>query len=207
MESRRIEAGNPFGRVRQYTAGMEKKALRRGLRSDLEHPWRHDNLGRLLLASVINWQDVLVAGLQKKGFRNFRASHMNLLRHIDFEGTRISEIARRSRVSKQTVGELIAGCEAERLVKIVPDSTDGRAKIVMFTSLGKSIIVAEREIMEEMDARLARALGRERLDGLRDTLSVLAKGGTVYAGAPAGLPKPEAPKRARQSRRPAARAR
>jgi len=89
---------------------MKKPALRRGLKADRRHPWRHENLGRLLLASVINWQDVLVLGLQKKGFRNFRASHMNLLRHIDFEGTRISEIALRARVSKQTVGELVAGC-------------------------------------------------------------------------------------------------
>lgn len=166
---------------------MKHTALRRGLRSDLEHPWRHENLGRLLLASVINWQDVLVLGLQKKGFRNFRASHMNLLRHIDFEGTRISEIARRSRVSKQTVGELIAGCEAEKLVKVVPDTSDGRAKLVMFTGLGKSIIVAEREIMEKMDTQLAKVLGGERLAALREMLAILARGTAPLVGATAAV--------------------
>jgi DNA-binding MarR family transcriptional regulator len=186
---------------------MKTPALRRGLKSDLRHPWRHENLGRLLLASVINWQDVLVLGLQKKGFRNFRASHMNLLRHIDFEGTRISEIARRSRVSKQTVGELIAGCEAEKLVRIVPDATDGRAKLVTFTGLGKSIIVAEREIMEKMDAQLAKILGKERLAGLRDMLAVLAKGTAPLAGATASVrPAKPAPK-ARRSPPPARKAR
>ena len=188
---------------------MKKTTLRRGLKSDLQHPWRHENLGRLLLASVINWQDVLVLGLRKKGFPNFRASHMNLLRHIDFGGTRISEIARRSRVSKQTVGELIAGCEAANLVKIVPDATDGRAKIVTFTRLGKSIIVAEREIMERMDAQLARVVGKDRLEELRDTLSVLAQGTTALAGAAAAVKpaKSKAPPRARPQRRLAQRAR
>src|SRR5215211_7355164 len=32
----------------------------RGLKADATHPWRHENLRRLLLTSVINWQDVLV---------------------------------------------------------------------------------------------------------------------------------------------------
>ncbi len=182
---------------------MTKPPLRRGLKSDREHPWRHENLGRLLLSSVINWQDVLVLGLQKKGFRNFRASHMNLLRHIDFEGTRISEIARRSRVSKQTVGELIAGCESENLVRIVPDATDGRAKIVTFTALGKSIIVAEREIMEKMDAQLAKLLGKEKLADLRATLAVLAKGIAPLAAARSSVSTPKArrpPKPAKPAR-------
>jgi DNA-binding MarR family transcriptional regulator len=178
---------------------MKTLKLRRGLKTDLRHPWRHENLGRLLLASVINWQDVLVLGLQKKGFRNFRASHMNLLRHIDFEGTRISEIALRARVSKQTVGELVAGCEAQKLVKVGPDATDGRAKLVAFTRLGKSIIVAEREIMEKMDEQLAKTLGRERLGGLREILSALAQGTAPFAGAPEAV-RPAAPATARPPR-------
>ena len=159
---------------------MKNTPIRRGLRADPAHPWRTENLGRLLLSSVINWQDVLVQGLQEKGFRRFRASHMNLLRHIDFEGTRISEIARRSRVSKQTVGELLVGCEAEKLVTTVPDPHDGRAKIVRFTELGKKVIVAEREIMERMDDALAGVLGRDELARLRRALSVLAEGTAAY---------------------------
>lgn len=185
---------------------MKKAALRRGLRSDLQHPWRHENLGRLLLASVIHWQDVLVLGLQKKGFRNFRASHMNLLRHIDFEGTRITEIARRSRVSKQTVGELIAGCEAENLVKVVPDASDGRAKLVTFTKLGKSIIVAEREIMEKMDEQLALVLGGDGLASLREMLAILAQGTAPLTGMAAVRPV-KAVAKARPARPRAKRAR
>lgn len=161
---------------------MRGDATRRGLRADPLHPWRTENLGRLLLASVINWQDVLVLGLQAKGFRSFRASHMNLLRHLDFGGTRISEIARRSRLTKQTVGELLAGCEAEKLVKTVPDPTDARAKIVTFTRLGKAVIEAEREVMERIDAALARELGPREYQRLRRALAVLAEGSGPFLG-------------------------
>lgn len=82
----------------------QEDLTQRGLKSDPEHPWRHHNLGRLLLSSVLNWQDILVSGLQHMGFKRFRASHMSLLRHIDLDGTRISEIAKRARLTKQTVG-------------------------------------------------------------------------------------------------------
>lgn len=178
-------------------AGKPSAALRRGLRSDRTHPWRHENLGRLLLLSVINWQDVLVQELRRRGFPSFRASHMNLLRHVDLEGTRIGEIAQRARITKQAVGELIAGCEAERLVKVEPDRTDGRAKIVRFTPLGRKIIDAEKAIMEDMDARLGRSLGSVRLAALRETLTLLAQGTSPYVSSPR-------PRARRPSRRQAA---
>lgn len=151
------------------------KIKARGLKLDPQHPWRHENIGRLLLSGVIHWQDVLVRGLQEKGFRRFRASHMNLLRHIDLGGTRISEIAERSRMSKQAVGQLLVSCEAEKLVKTISDPSDRRAKIVTFTNLGRAVIDAEREVMERIDAGLKRELGVQGLAELRASLSRLAE--------------------------------
>jgi DNA-binding MarR family transcriptional regulator len=148
---------------------------KRGLRLDLQHPWRHENMGRLLLAGLISWQDVLVRGLQAKGFRRFRSSHMNLLRHIDLGGTRISEIAERSRMSKQAVGQLLVAWEAQKLVKTIVDPADRRAKIVAFSSLGRAVIDAEVEIMERMDAELERLLGEQGLTALRESLAKVSE--------------------------------
>jgi DNA-binding MarR family transcriptional regulator len=161
---------------------LAKGGPNRGLRSDPQHPWRYDNMGRLLLSSLVNWQDILVAGLQERGFRRFRTSHMSLLRHIDLGGTRITEIAQRSRVSKQTIGQALVACEAEKLVKTIPDPTDRRAKIVTFTNLGRAVIVAERDIMEHLDAELAAVLGPEVFDELRKSLAELAEWPGPYAG-------------------------
>jgi DNA-binding MarR family transcriptional regulator len=152
-----------------------RKAATRGLRPDSEHPWRHQNIGRLLLASQINWQDALICGLRENGFRNVRASHMNLLRHVDVDGTRITEIAQRSRLTKQAVGQFLVACEAQKLVKTSADATDGRAKVVTFTKLGKSMIDAEREVMAAIEAQLKELLGARRYAQLRRSLGVLAQ--------------------------------
>ena len=146
----------------------------RGLKPDPQHPWRHENIGRLLLASVINWQDVLVRGLQERGFRGFRASHMNVLRHIDLGGTRITEIAERSRLSKQAVGQLVTGCEAQKLVRTISDPTDRRAKMVTFTKRGRAVIDAERDVMERMDAEMKVLLGAGSFADLRRSLLLLS---------------------------------
>lgn len=151
------------------------EATARGLRPDQAHPWRHENIGRLLLSSLANWQDALVGGLQAKGFRRFRASHMNLLRHIDLAGTRITEIAQRSRLSKQAVGQLLVACEAQKLVKTVPDRSDRRAKIVTFTKLGRAVIDVERDVMEGIEAELRAVLGVEALAELRRSLTLLSE--------------------------------
>ena len=161
-------------RTKVKSSSRRKNALpTRGLRLDLQHPWRHENIGRLLLSSLINWQDILVRGLQQRGFPRFRASHMNVLRHIDFGGTRITEIAERSRLSKQAVGQLLTTCEAEKLVKTVADPADGRAKIVKFTELGRAVIDVERGVMKRIDADLARLLGARGVAGLRRSLALL----------------------------------
>lgn len=147
----------------------------RGLRLDPQHPWRHENIGRLLLTGVTNWQDILVRGLQQRGFPRFRASHMNVLRHIDVGGTRITEIAERARLSKQAVGQLLTTCEAERLVRTVPDPIDRRAKIVRFTGRGRAVIDVERGVMRQIDADMVKLLGVRGVSDLRRSLALLGE--------------------------------
>jgi DNA-binding MarR family transcriptional regulator len=148
--------------------------LYRGLRRDESYPWRNENLGRLLLAAVDNWQRALVEGLQQAGYRDLRFAHMSLMRHIDVRGTRLTEIADRAGITKQAVGKMVAICEKLGLLVTVPDPGDGRAKIVSFTDHGRSIIIAERTVMEHIEELLASRLGASRLKELRASLSGLA---------------------------------
>lgn len=148
--------------------------LYRGLRRDRRHPWRNENLGRLLLAAVDNWQNALVRGLQEAGFHNFRSTHMHLLRHIDMGGTRVTEIAERAGVTKQAIGKLIVACEKLDLVKTIADPTDGRAKIVLFTKQSRAVIVAEQAVIRRIDAQLRARLGASAFSAMRASLTVLA---------------------------------
>src|SRR4051812_49203336 len=72
-----------------------------------------------------------------EGAPRLRRSHTALLPHIDVEGTRISELARRLGVSKQAVSELIDDLEAAGVVKRSTDPDDARARRVAFTPRGR----------------------------------------------------------------------
>jgi DNA-binding MarR family transcriptional regulator len=144
------------------------------LRSDPKHPWREENLGRLLLIAVDNWQAALVRGLQKAGFRDLRDAHMHLLRYIDVDGTRITEIAERAGVTKQAIGKMIATCEKLNLVRTIADPNDGRAKIVAFTKQSRAVIVAEEAVIRRIDEQLRARLGSANFAKLRTSLLAIA---------------------------------
>lgn len=153
----------------------DSSAFHRGLRRDRRHPWRHHNLGRLLLLALDRWQNELVRALRDAGFADLKATHVNLLRHVDMEGTRITEIGERAGVTKQAVGKLIVACEKLDLVHVVADPTDGRAKIVRFTPKGRAIILAEKEIIDRIDGGIKARLGAGAFAQLRANLILLGE--------------------------------
>lgn len=148
--------------------------LYRGLRKDEQPEYRTENLGRLLLAALNNWQEELAKGLQKKGFKSVRSSHISLLRHIDMEGTGITEIAQRAGITKQAVGQMVTVCKNLKLVKVVDDPKDRRAKIVTFTQYGRKLISEERSVIEKVDASVRDRLGERDFERLRAALTLLA---------------------------------
>lgn len=148
--------------------------LYRGLIKDRQPHFRTENLGRLLLMALTNWQDALVHGLRSEGHSSIRAAHINLLRHIDMDGTRVTEIAERAGVTKQAVGQLVGVCKDMNLVDTVPDPNDGRAKIVRFTEYGHSVILAQTAVFERIDAELETLLGPDAYEQMRQNLGKLA---------------------------------
>jgi DNA-binding MarR family transcriptional regulator len=153
---------------------METQTLYRGLAKDGQPAFRTGNLGRLLLHAHANWQVALARDLRNDGFPAVRRTHLNLLRHIDMEGTRITEIAERAGVTKQAVGQLVATCVEAGLVEVHCDPNDRRAKLVQFTDTGRSLILAQLNIFERIDAELSELLGEKAYMELRSSLEKLA---------------------------------
>jgi len=89
----------------------------RGLKADATHPWRHENLRRLLLTSVINWQDVLVRDLQVRGF--FRLPGKPYERPAPHRCGRHAHQRNRRPVENEQVRrrQLVKSCEAQKLAK------------------------------------------------------------------------------------------
>lgn len=111
--------------------------------------------------------------VRSRGRTAASTAHTALLPHIDLEGTRITEIARRMRVSKQAVNQTVAELERIGLVKRTPDPSDGRARLVRFTARGRGELLAGLEILTELQRELATEIGATRMRRLHDDLLVL----------------------------------
>lgn len=104
-----------------------------------------------------------------------RPAHAALFPHIDLDGTRITEIARRAGVTKQAVGQLVDDLEAMGAVERVADPTDGRARLVRFARGpdGEHAILAGLRVLATLEGELAAELGAEQWAGLHAGLAAL----------------------------------
>ncbi len=102
-----------------------------------------------------------------------RPAHMALFPHIELEGTRPTELATRLGISKQAVGQLLDDLEAMGTVVRVPDPSDRRAKLVVFSEEGRAQILEGLAHLLRIEGKLRRALGKETMDQLRDALLAL----------------------------------
>jgi len=93
-----------------------------------------------------------------------------VFQYLDDAGTRVSDLAARARITKQSMAELVAHLERHGYVERVPDPTDRRAKLVRATARGREVFAIARAAMEDVDARLDAALGPARVRELRGLL-------------------------------------
>ena len=99
-----------------------------------------------------------------------RAAHTALFPHIDHEGTRLSELARRVGISKQAVGQLVDDLEAMGAVERVPDPDDGRAKRVAFTEQGRRGLMEGLSHLLRIEDELGQGMEPDAMDRLRTLL-------------------------------------
>jgi DNA-binding MarR family transcriptional regulator len=100
-----------------------------------------------------------------------RPAHTRLLPHIDFEGTRLVTIAERIGVTKQAVSQWIAELEEMKVVELVPDPDDARAKRVRFTPRGLEAIHHGLGVLRGIEDDLAARVGAKEMERLRRTLA------------------------------------
>lgn len=105
------------------------------------------------------------------GLEALRTSHTNLFAHIDFAGTRLTELARRVGISKQAVAQLVDELETMGVVERVPDPADGRAKLIRYRSIdGVPVLTQGMAVLEALERELADAIGAETVAQLHAAL-------------------------------------
>lgn len=138
---------------------------------DLERV-KQANVGQLLLKSARLLDERALARVNQSGVSiELRPAHTSLLPHIDREGTRLTELARRLGVTKQAVGQLVSELEGLGMLTRVDDPEDGRAKLVCFTERGIEAIHHGLSVLRGIEGELEQRIGRTRMRELQRTLS------------------------------------
>lgn len=131
--------------------------------------------GQLLFrcARLLNERAIARARTRAPGGPQLRAAHTSLFPHIDLEGTRLTELARRVGITKQAVAQLVDELEAMDVLERAPDPTDGRAKLIKFTREGGLVLFRGLELLRELEAELRETIGDRHMDRLHAALLTL----------------------------------
>jgi DNA-binding MarR family transcriptional regulator len=134
-----------------------------------------DNLGYLLAKASQRWNEQLQEGFAEAGYPEVKASYGSVLVPLlEEDGLRMGEIARRARLSKQTMTTMVRLCEREGMVERRPDPDDGRATRVHLTAKARRFQPAAERVLARLDRDARRALGERRLGALRRSLEQLS---------------------------------
>ena len=93
--------------------------------------------------------------------------------NIEADGSRLTDLAERAHMTKQSVGEVVSELELRDYLERVPDPSDGRAKIIRLTERGREAQALGREIIDEIEQEWAERFGAERVAALRDALEAV----------------------------------
>ena len=93
-----------------------------------------------------------------------------MFQFLDDHGTRVSVLAERAQITKQSMAELVAHLERHGYVERASDPDDRRAKLVRATPRGEEVYAIAREFVVELEAEWAKRLGRSKIRELRELL-------------------------------------
>jgi DNA-binding MarR family transcriptional regulator len=135
-----------------------------------------ENLAILLREPFRAGTELLHRRFAERGHPEIRPPHGNVMQFLDDAGTRVSVLAERAQITKQSMAELVAHLERLGYVERVPDPSDRRAKLVRATTRGKQLYPIARDVVAEIEADWTKRLGKTKMRQLRELLEELNAG-------------------------------
>ncbi|HYO35489.1 MAG TPA: MarR family transcriptional regulator [Geodermatophilus sp.] len=115
----------------------------------------------------------LLATLAAEGFDDLTIAQARVAARIGPAGTRLTDLAEQSLVTKQTAGHLVDQLQRAGYVRRVPDPTDARARLVQIAERGQELVAIARRVEAEVEAEWTAHLGEEATAQLRAALTRL----------------------------------
>jgi DNA-binding MarR family transcriptional regulator len=143
------------------------------MQEEFENPMRLPMI-QLLNLGLAEFADELQGRIAAAGFTDIRPGHGCVFGGIDPQnGSRLTELAERANMTKQSVGEVTSDLEQRGYLERVADPNDGRAKIIRLTAQGLQAYTTGRQLIDELEREWAQRYGEERVAALRDALEAV----------------------------------
>jgi DNA-binding MarR family transcriptional regulator len=127
-----------------------------------------DDLGFLLAKAMQRWNELLVERFRAAGWSEMRPSYGSILVPLfEEDGLRMGELARRARLSKQTMTTMVRLLEREQLVRRERDPDDGRASRIVLTAKARRFEPIAERTLAELGELARERLGERRLAALK----------------------------------------
>jgi DNA-binding MarR family transcriptional regulator len=131
------------------------------------------NLGILLRDPFQEVVRRVSVGLADAGFDDLRPAHTAVFQHIEAGGSRLTDLAERAQITKQSMGYLIDYLEQRGYLERRPDPSDRRATLISLTDRGWDQVRAALRIIATIEEEWTRGLGKPRMQQLRELLGDL----------------------------------
>ena len=141
--------------------------------SDLGELSRGPAMIRLLDAAFDCFQQELARRVAETDYKDIRMTHGCVFGNIDPDGSRLTDLAERAHMTKQSVGEVVNELGQLGYLERVPDPDDGRAKIIRLTERGRAAQALGRELIDEVEQEWAARFGAERVEAMREALEAI----------------------------------
>jgi DNA-binding MarR family transcriptional regulator len=118
----------------------------------------------------------LLVRMAEAGHPDIREGYGCVFGFIDMEhGSRLTELAERSGLTKQAIGEAVTELERLGYLTRVPDPEDRRAKIITLTERGLDACLKGRRLFAEIEREWAEELGEDLVGALREAAVRIAE--------------------------------
>jgi DNA-binding MarR family transcriptional regulator len=135
-----------------------------------------NNLLRLLKEFSKDFESRILAELHRSGHPLIRASHSAVFSNLGLGAVRVTELAKRAKVTQQAMGKMLKELEHIGYISRDVDETDKRAREIRLTSAGINLVAESLRAFEDMLAQYAAKIGEQELHDLERALrSAVAK--------------------------------
>jgi DNA-binding MarR family transcriptional regulator len=135
-----------------------------------------DDLGFLLAKATQRWNELLAERFAAAGYADVRPSYGSVLLPLyEQDGLRMGELARRARLSKQTMTTMIRRLEGDRLVERRPDPQDARASLILLTPRSRQFEPVAAATLRGLDTLARRRLSAQGVAAVKEALRELVE--------------------------------